>query len=154
MKNKRALLLPLSFPPLFFFPKHRHIPLIYFCFFLFVSDSYEFKNADVDTLTISAHGVEKKYTKLNLMEFDSTRKRMSCILRCPDGKIRIFTKGADNIMFERLNEHSIKEKMPAMLEHLGTYARDGLRTLVLGQKVRRMCVNIYKYFSGRKTKNR
>lgn len=30
---------------------------------------------------------------------------MSTIVRCPDGKIKVFTKGADTVILERLSEH-------------------------------------------------
>lgn len=29
---------------------------------------------------------------------------MSTIVRCPDGKIKVFCKGADTVIFERLHE--------------------------------------------------
>jgi magnesium-transporting ATPase (P-type) len=39
------------------------------------------------------------------MEFNSDRKRMSIILRDPtDGHIKMFTKGADSIIKDRLDE--------------------------------------------------
>lgn len=30
---------------------------------------------------------------------------MSTVVRCPDGKIKVFTKGADTVILERLSEH-------------------------------------------------
>jgi magnesium-transporting ATPase (P-type) len=51
-----------------------------------------------------------KYRLLNILEFNSTRKRMSVILetpyKTPDGfnEIYIMTKGADSIMLPRLCE--------------------------------------------------
>lgn len=35
-----------------------------------------------------------RYTVLNVLEFTSDRKRMSVIVRFPDGRIKLFTKGA------------------------------------------------------------
>jgi phospholipid-transporting ATPase len=54
---------------------------------------------------------------------------MSTIFRCPDGKIRVYCKGADTVIMERLGVHDdIVEKT---LLHLEEYAAEGLRTLCL-----------------------
>jgi len=84
--------------------------------------------------TIEVNGQELKYEMLDIIKFNSTRKRMTVICRCPDGLIRVFTKGADNIMMPRLPESAVgtKEKLS---EHLSSFAREGLRTLVMAQKV-------------------
>lgn len=39
---------------------------------------------------------------LNICEFNSTRKRMSSLIRGPDGKIKLYCKGADTVILERL----------------------------------------------------
>jgi P-type E1-E2 ATPase len=39
---------------------------------------------------------------LNVIEFDSARKRMTVIVRKPDGKIMVICKGADSIIEKRL----------------------------------------------------
>lgn len=36
----------------------------------------------------------EKYEVLNVLGFTSNRRRMSVIVRCPDGRIRLFIKGA------------------------------------------------------------
>ena len=59
---------------------------------------------------------------------------MQVILRCPDGVIRLFSKGADNIMRDRLSQQSRQHDWPQCTEHLHIFAKDGLRTLVLAQK--------------------
>jgi phospholipid-translocating ATPase len=45
-----------------------------------------------------------KYRLLNLIEFDSARKRMSVVVRTPDGKIVCICKGADSIIDKRLKK--------------------------------------------------
>ena len=45
---------------------------------------------------------ERQYKLLNVIEFDSTRKRMSVIVRTPEGKILVICKGADSIIEKRL----------------------------------------------------
>ncbi|KAG6977460.1 hypothetical protein JG688_00000291 [Phytophthora aleatoria] len=42
------------------------------------------------------------YKLLNVLEFDSDRKRMTVIVETPDGTIELLCKGADNVIFERL----------------------------------------------------
>jgi phospholipid-transporting ATPase len=48
-------------------------------------------------------GESKEYQVLNICEFNSTRKRMSTLLRGPDGKIKLYCKGADTVILERLS---------------------------------------------------
>lgn len=57
------------------------------------------------TLRIStADGSEttRIYEILDVIEFSSKRKRMSIVLRCPDGRIRLISKGADSTILPRL----------------------------------------------------
>ena len=63
----------------------------------------------VGTLTLQIHPngmgaepVNEVYTILDVIEFSSARKRMSIILKYPDGRICLFCKGADSIITERL----------------------------------------------------
>ena len=56
------------------------------------------------------------------------------ILRTPDGTIRLYSKGADNIMRDRLDPGSRDREWPKCIDHLHIFAKDGLRTLVLAQK--------------------
>jgi len=37
---------------------------------------------------------DERYEVLNVLGFSSNRRRMSVIVRCPDGRIRLFVKGA------------------------------------------------------------
>ncbi|QIW95470.1 hypothetical protein AMS68_000988 [Peltaster fructicola] len=47
-------------------------------------------------------GTDLEYEILNIIEFSSKRKRMSVVLRCPDDRIWLICKGADNVMIPRL----------------------------------------------------
>ncbi len=74
-------------------------------------------------------------TWINHVEFpfDSSRKRMSVIVESSKTKkIYIMTKGADSIMLPRCNVDEESKKI--MQNHLNKFAREGLRTLVMGQK--------------------
>ena len=71
---------------------------------------------------------------MNIMEFTSARKRMSIIVRTPDGKIMSLIKGADSILIPLLHagQDQLIEKIS---KDLDVYANEGLRTLILAQKV-------------------
>ena len=94
---------------------------------------FEFINRTSQHMHIDNRGTKESYKLLNILEFDSTRKRMSVILEHPDGTIKIYCKGADNIIFERLSESAL-ESAKTCEEHLHLFAQDGLRTLVLAQR--------------------
>ena len=53
---------------------------------------YVFETRTPNYVVINALGEEEKYEILNVLEFTSTRKRMSVIVRTPDGRIRLYCK--------------------------------------------------------------
>mmetsp|Transcript_18923 Transcript_18923/g.32304 ORF Transcript_18923/g.32304 Transcript_18923/m.32304 type:complete len:282 (+) Transcript_18923:1539-2384(+) len=76
-----------------------------------------------------------KFKLLNVCEFTSTRKRMSCIFRTEEGKIVLMCKGADSVIEERLSSKSrASEVFSSTSEFVDDFARDGLRTLYLAEK--------------------
>ncbi|TRY65331.1 hypothetical protein DNTS_002215, partial [Danionella cerebrum] len=79
------------------------------------------------SVIIDARGTEQTYELLNVLEFSSNRKRMSVIVRTPSGKLRLYCKGADNVIFERLDEMSQYKDLT--VAHLEQFATEGLRTL-------------------------
>ncbi|XP_072457638.1 phospholipid-transporting ATPase IK isoform X2 [Notamacropus eugenii] len=93
---------------------------------------YVFLSRTQDTITTSELGVEKTYQVLAMMDFNSVRKRMSVLLRDPDGTIRLYTKGADTVIFERLRPGCPNEL--ATEKALDTFAEETLRTLCLASK--------------------
>ncbi|KAF5736244.1 hypothetical protein HS088_TW14G00380 [Tripterygium wilfordii] len=81
----------------------------------------------------SGKQVEREYKLLNLLEFSSSRKRMSVIVSNEDGEILLLCKGADSIIFDRLADKGrIYEE--ATTSHLSNYAEDGLRTLAFAYR--------------------
>jgi len=80
------------------------------------------------SITIEVHGRVEHHQLLEIIEFDSTRKRMSVVTKDPEGKIRLYTKGADAVIFERLAPGQSSE---ATEQHLHDFAVEGLRTLCL-----------------------
>ncbi|PON87956.1 P-type ATPase, subfamily IV [Trema orientale] len=77
--------------------------------------------------------VERVYELLNVLEFNSARKRMSVIVRNEEGKILLLCKGADSVMFERLARNG-RMYEAATMEHVNEYADEGLRTLILAYR--------------------
>lgn len=87
-----------------------------------------------DGINLDVMGEERHYPILNTIEFNSTRKRMSSIVRMPDGRIVLFCKGADSVIYARLKRGEQKELRRETAEHLEMFAREGLRTLCIAQK--------------------
>ncbi|ODV80628.1 putative phospholipid-transporting ATPase [Suhomyces tanzawaensis NRRL Y-17324] len=48
-----------------------------------------------------------EYEILEVVEFSSSRKRMSVVVRFPDNRICVICKGADNIILEKLKNHDL-----------------------------------------------
>lgn len=94
-----------------------------------VTLGYKFLARKPRAVKILADGVEQEFELLAVCEFNSTRKRMSTIFRCPDGKIRCYCKGADTVILERLGQRD--DVVEKTLLHLEEYAAEGLRTLCL-----------------------
>ncbi|KAH6800420.1 ATPase E1-E2 type family protein / haloacid dehalogenase-like hydrolase family protein [Perilla frutescens var. hirtella] len=77
--------------------------------------------------------VKREYKLLNLLEFNSSRKRMSVIVSNEDGEIFLFCKGADEVIFDRLADGG-RTYQQATVMHLSNYAEDGLRTMVFAYR--------------------
>ncbi|KAG4399776.1 hypothetical protein GLYMA_08G293900v4 [Glycine max] len=73
------------------------------------------------------------YEILNVLEFNSTRKRQSVVCRYPDGRLVLYCKGADNVVYERLADGNNNIKKVTR-EHLEQFGSAGLRTLCLAYK--------------------
>ena len=87
-----------------------------------------------DGIILNVMGDEREYTVLNTLEFNSSRKRMSAIIRMPDGKIVLFCKGADSMIWSRLKKGEQQQLRKTTAEHLEMFAREGLRTLCIAYK--------------------
>uniref|UniRef100_A0A8C7Z286 Phospholipid-transporting ATPase n=1 Tax=Oryzias sinensis TaxID=183150 RepID=A0A8C7Z286_9TELE len=93
---------------------------------------FVFLSRTQDTITIMEMGQEKTYEMLALLDFNSDRKRMSIILKFPDGRIRLYCKGADTVIYERLSTNT--QHQQTTQEALDIFANDTLRTLCLCYK--------------------
>ncbi|KAK4979506.1 phospholipid transporting ATPase, partial [Elasticomyces elasticus] len=87
-----------------------------------------------DGVYVNVLGDDREYTVLNTLEFNSSRKRMSAIMRMPNGKIILFCKGADSVIYSRLSAGRQPELRKTTAEHLEMFAREGLRTLCIAQR--------------------
>ncbi|XP_038124235.1 phospholipid-transporting ATPase ID-like [Cyprinodon tularosa] len=94
---------------------------------------FVFRSRTPETITIMEMGEKVTYELLAVLDFNNVRKRMSVIVRHPNGKMTLYCKGADTIIYERL-DRSCKKLMKVTTDHLNEYAGDGLRTLVLAHK--------------------
>ncbi|XP_071314421.1 phospholipid-transporting ATPase IA isoform X4 [Trachinotus anak] len=88
---------------------------------------FVFSGRTPDSVIVDMLGTEEKYELLHVLEFTSARKRMSVIMRTPSGKIRLYCKGADTVIYDRLADSSRYKEIT--LKHLEQFATEGLRTL-------------------------
>ncbi|XP_027147606.1 probable phospholipid-transporting ATPase IA isoform X2 [Larimichthys crocea] len=88
---------------------------------------FVFSGRTPDSVIMEMLGTEEKYELLHVLEFTSARKRMSVIMRTPSGKIRLYCKGADTVIYDRLADSSRYKEIT--LKHLEQFATEGLRTL-------------------------
>ncbi|KAI8382519.1 uncharacterized protein HLK63_L15807 [Nakaseomyces glabratus] len=94
-------------------------------------------------MVVEIQGIQKEFEILNILEFNSARKRMSCIIKIPgatpndEPRALLICKGADSVIYSRLstkageNDETLLEKTAL---HLEQYATEGLRTLCLAQR--------------------
>ncbi|KAG8599189.1 hypothetical protein GDO81_002925 [Engystomops pustulosus] len=93
---------------------------------------FVFLSRTQNTITISELGKEVTYERLAILDFNSDRKRMSVIVRDPKGNIRLYCKGADTVIYQRLHpDNPIKEQTETALD---IFANETLRTLCLCYK--------------------
>uniref|UniRef100_A0AAY4D161 Phospholipid-transporting ATPase n=1 Tax=Denticeps clupeoides TaxID=299321 RepID=A0AAY4D161_9TELE len=80
-----------------------------------------------DSLTINALGQTLNYELLALLDFTSDRRRMSVLVREPGGGLKLYCKGADVVILERLQKDSPHQESTARA--LEIFAQGCLRTL-------------------------
>jgi phospholipid-transporting ATPase len=96
---------------------------------------YQFESRSVGRATVSVFGERKIFDVLEVLEFNSTRKRMSVVVRRPSGELLLYSKGADMMIYQRLKDDPSQETLKKVTrDHMEQYADDGLRTLALAVK--------------------
>ncbi|KAG0792196.1 hypothetical protein G6F22_005934 [Rhizopus arrhizus] len=93
---------------------------------------YQFHTRRPNSVTCTIRGQELEYQVLNICEFNSSRKRMSAVIRGPDNKIKLYCKGADTVILERLAKEN--PYVEPTLMHLEDCASEGLRTLCIAMR--------------------
>uniref|UniRef100_A0A3B3DMC1 Phospholipid-transporting ATPase n=1 Tax=Oryzias melastigma TaxID=30732 RepID=A0A3B3DMC1_ORYME len=86
-----------------------------------------------ESVTVCEMGHAVTYQLLAILDFNNTRKRMSVIVRDEEGRIKLYCKGADTIIFDLLDPSS-KDLVYTTSEQLNYFAGEGLRTLALAYK--------------------
>jgi phospholipid-translocating ATPase len=96
---------------------------------------FPFVGKSKDAIDIEALGQPERYMHLKTLEFTSTRKRMSVIVRAADGRIILYCKGADSVIYERLAanvDQGLREKTSKDMDF---FANGGLRTLCIAYRI-------------------
>ncbi|KAJ3225401.1 hypothetical protein HK099_006859 [Clydaea vesicula] len=89
-----------------------------------------------DEVHVDIMGSVKTFRVLNILEFNSDRKRMSIIVRKENEEdVILLCKGADSVIYERLKQQSDESLWETTTSHLEAFANDGLRTLCLSKKI-------------------
>lgn len=85
----------------------------------------------------------REYELLHLLEFDSTRKKMSVIVKCLSTEnIMVLVKGAEDTVF---NCCSIDDNIQHFSNAVNTFAENGWRTLVFAYRI--LSISEYEYFN-------
>ncbi|CAG2170707.1 unnamed protein product, partial [Oppiella nova] len=93
---------------------------------------FVFRSRTPTSITIEELGATEVYELLAILDFNNVRKRMSVIIR-KNGKIMLYCKGADSVIFERMDASCAQIKLNTV-DHLNRFAGEGLRTLCLAKK--------------------
>ncbi|KAK4272108.1 hypothetical protein QN277_020705 [Acacia crassicarpa] len=100
-----------------------------FEFFARTQSSISLHELDFD----SGEKVDRVYELLHVLEFSSSRKRMSVIVRNEEGRLLLLCKGADSVMLERLSQDGRKFEAETV-DHIKRYSEAGLRTLAIAYR--------------------
>lgn len=76
----------------------------------------------------------KEVKRVNVFEFTSARKRNTLILE-DNGVYKMYVKGADNVIKERLNMNIPQQFLENADKKLSEFSVVGLRTLLIGMKI-------------------
>ncbi|KAL1531324.1 putative phospholipid-transporting ATPase 8 [Salvia divinorum] len=77
--------------------------------------------------------IDRPYELLHVLEFSSSRRRMSVIVRNAENQLLLLSKGSDSVMLEWLSKNS-QDFEAVTMDHVKRYAEAGLQTLVLAYR--------------------
>ncbi|KAF9033703.1 phospholipid-translocating P-type ATPase [Hymenopellis radicata] len=95
---------------------------------------FPFVRKTKDGMDIEVMGQMEHWTTLKVLEFNSTRKRMSTVMRAPDGRLVLYCKGADSVIYARLAKDHDPELKDATARDMEAFANSGLRTLCIAYR--------------------
>ena len=98
------------------------------------SKSMMIKQSDLDNKKDSNNKDIKDYELLNIIAFSSDRKRESVIVK-DNNMIKLYIKGADSIIEERLTQETNKDILEKCKENVNYFSSLGYRTLLVGMKI-------------------
>lgn len=82
----------------------------------------------IELLVQSGHKETREvYEILEVIEFSSKRKRMSIVVRCPDGRVWLICKGADSAIIPRLRQSQLAARKSAEVRRSMDASRQLLR---------------------------
>ncbi|KAJ7758394.1 hypothetical protein B0H16DRAFT_1720993 [Mycena metata] len=84
---------------------------------------------------IQVLGEAERWTLLRMLEFNSTRKPQSCVYRAPDGKVVMYCKGTDSVVYARLAADHDPVLKEATRRDVEAFANNGPRTLCVAWRV-------------------
>ncbi|GAA6043113.1 hypothetical protein JCM8097_008429 [Rhodosporidiobolus ruineniae] len=94
---------------------------------------FVFSNSNHE-IEIEALGQKERYVPLRTLAFNSARKRMSSLVRCPDGRVLLICKGADSVIYQRLAADHDQAVIETTSKQLEDFANAGLRTLCISSR--------------------
>lgn len=135
--NKTATPSPFEFKPIFEAESPDELALVNAAY------NYNCKLVNRTPTSVTVDLMEKdrlNFEILNILPFDSSRKRMSVIVKHPVTKeIILYCKGADSTVLPCIasaeDDSQQKQVMDKTQQHLNAYAREGLRVLVMAKRV-------------------
>ncbi|CAD8145283.1 unnamed protein product [Paramecium pentaurelia] len=103
---------------------------------------YTFEGIDAsNSMVVNIKGDIKNYQLLHVLEFNSTRKRVSVIVQDQSNQIILYTKGADSVI-EPLMKPVVPQLKEKTWNDLQEFASIGLRTLLLTKRI--LPLQVYK----------
>ncbi len=95
---------------------------------------YVFQGISKKTMKLEISKEIHEFELLHLFEFNSERKRMSIIIRDHD-MIKLYIKGADNVIKERLEQRFPQPFIDKISFSLDDFSKQGLRTLCVAFRI-------------------
>jgi magnesium-transporting ATPase (P-type) len=92
------------------------------------SNGFVLAHRDASSITVTEAGVSTQFTVVATLEFTAERRRMSVLLRDPDGHHTLMSKGADEAILPLCARHG--DDHARIIEHMDGFAAQGHRTLV------------------------